>query len=176
MIANLTWPTDTQGDPTAGLEKQIAKAKADAAALETAYERAMLRSGTLAERTAAKLEADHAAKLASVTKLERELAVLKMAKPADQQLSALKTLSERLQRLSGTALVEARGKVATALPALFRAITFAPDQLAVTVRDGQVLRLGEWVGALTPESWLLIDCEKAEKLPVLTALLRRTKL
>ena len=175
MIANLTWPTDTQGDPTAGLEKQIAKAKADAAALETAYERAMLRSGTLAERTAAKLEADHAAKLASVTKLERELAVLKMAKPADQQLSALKTLSERLQRLSGTALVEARGKVATALPGLFRAITFAPDQLAVTVRDGQVLRLGEWVGGLTTDKvgWHLFQCREQEKLPTLAAYLKQ---
>ena len=87
-------------------------------------------------------EADQAAK----AKLERQLATLRTAKPADEQLAGVQSLSERLERLSGPQLTEARGKIAMSLPALFRRLTFKPEGVEATVADGRKLKLGEWSG------------------------------
>jgi hypothetical protein len=52
----------------------------------------------------------------------------------------------RLERLSGQALADARRKIAMALPALFRCLTFMPDGIDATFADGRTFRLGEWGG------------------------------
>ena len=58
---------------------------------------------------------------------------LKTAKPGDEQLAGVQSLSKRLERLSGPQLTEARGKIAAALPALFRRLTFKPDGIDATL-------------------------------------------
>jgi hypothetical protein len=149
LMGNLTWQEDApRADPVVKLEKQIDKLKADAADIESAYQRSMRRSGELAERTQAKLEAEYTRKLADVTQLERQLATLKSAKPADQELATVQSLSVRLKRLSGPQLTEARAKIAAALPALFRCLAFAPDRIDATFADGRTFRLGEWSGSI----------------------------
>jgi Recombinase/Resolvase, N terminal domain len=150
LLASLTWPDDAPDDKMDDLAARLDVAERDAAKLQRNID-AM--ATTFADappsiRTAmARLAEQHTDKLAVVTRLERQLAVLRTAKPAEEQLASVQSLSKRLERLSGPALVEGRGKVAMALPTLFRAITFAPDRIDVTVNDGRVFRLGEWVAA-----------------------------
>ncbi len=116
-----------KNDPIEALTKQITKLQADADKLAHAYERAMLRSGELAERTAAKLEREHADTLTTKGKLEREVATLHIAKPASTQQAKVHRVLDKA--LAGD--VAARGKIAEALPSLIKRVIFHPKSLRV---------------------------------------------
>lgn len=155
LTSNLTWQGDTRDDNLGNLDVQLTaitrlmdKRQRNIRAMVASFADAppAIRAEMMA--LAKGQEADQAVK----TKLERQLAALKTAKPADEQLSTIQSLSMRLERLSGQELVNARGKIAAALPTLFSSVRFAPDGIDVTVRDGRVLRLGEWVGGVGPGS------------------------
>jgi hypothetical protein len=148
LLANLTWQDDAPDDTADDLAARLDAAEQDAAKLQRSID-AM--AATFAEAPAsiraamATLASQHTDKLAVVTRLERQLAILRTAKPADEQLASVRSLSARLERLSGPALTEARGKVAMALPTLLARLVFKPNRIDVTVNDGRVFRLGEWV-------------------------------
>ena len=141
MIGNLTWKSDAPNDKLDDLTAQLNVAEKDAAKLQRNID-AMAASFADAPpsiRAAVKtLAQQHTDKLAVVTKLERQVATLQNAKPLDQELAAVQSLSVRLERLSGSALTEARAQIAMALPTLFRTITFAADGivLIVNAKDG----------------------------------------
>ena len=115
--------TPSATDPTVALERQIIQAKVDAAKIAQAYKRAMLRSGELAERTAAKLEVDHQAKTEVVANLQRQLNALQTAIPAKEQQQAIQSVLSRA--LAGE--VAARAKIADALPGLLKRLTCLSD-------------------------------------------------
>jgi len=96
------------------IRRRIAAAQTEAAKIETAYERAMLRTGALAEQTAAKLERDHAAKLRDIVKLEAELATIENVRPSGELQGQVQSALDRA--LAGD--VVARGVIADALPGL----------------------------------------------------------
>lgn len=119
-VVDDTPPTD---DQAAALRRSIAKAKADAARIEQAYLRSMERTGELAAKTQLKLETDHQAKQAEVTRLERELITLEAASPASE-------LQNVVQRVLDKALagdVAARSTIAEALPGLIKSLTCRGD-------------------------------------------------
>ena len=148
LLNNLTWPTDAPDDKIDAIERQLtattqrmAKRQRNIDAIAATFSDTPPAIRASMTRLAKEQEVDEAME----TKLERQLATLRTAKPADEQLSAVQSLSERVARLSGSALIEARAKIAQALPTLLGRLTFMPNGVDVTVRDGRVLRLGEWV-------------------------------
>jgi hypothetical protein len=111
------------GDPVAVLEQQISLARRTASEIERAYHRSMSRSGELAERTQAKLEIDYSRQTDEVTKLQRQLASLKSAKPVGE-------VQAMISGLLGAALsgdVPARTKIAAALPDLLTRLVCHKD-------------------------------------------------
>ena len=149
LLSNLTWQDDAPDDNADDLAARLDVAQKEANKLQRNVDAL---AATFADAPAAihasmtKLANQHTDKLATVTQLERQLATLRMAKPADQQLAGVQSLSQRLERLSRSALTDARGKIAMALPALFRRLTFKPDGIDATFADGRTFRVGEWGG------------------------------
>ena len=151
LTSNLTWQGDTRDENLGNIDAQLTairgqmdKRQRNIKAMAASFADAppAIRAEMMA--LAKEQEADQAAK----AKLERQLATLRTAKPADEQLAGVQSLSERLERLSGPQLTEARGKIAMSLPALFRRLTFKPEGVEATVADGRKLRLGEWSGSV----------------------------
>ena len=151
LISNLTWQGDTRDENLGNIDAQLTairgqmdKRQRNIKAMAASFADAppAIRAEMMA--LAKEQEADQAAK----AKLERQLATLRTAKPADEQLAGVQSLSERLERLSGPQLTEARGKIAMSLPALFRRLTFKPEGVEATVADGRKLKLGEWSGSV----------------------------
>lgn len=106
----------------------------------------MLREGDLALKTQIKLEADHAAKIKDIERLERELASIKSAKPEEEQFLTVTGLPSTLGGLSGPDLIAARAKIASALPSLLPGgIKFRPDGTFTAYPRGLAIRFGNRV-------------------------------
>jgi hypothetical protein len=122
-------------DPAAVLEGQIISARTKAAEIEKAYQQSMTRSGELAERTQAKLEADYQRKSEEVIILERRLAALRSTKPVAE-------VQSMIGGVLGAALagdVWARTKIATAMPEVLRKLVCRKDgTLRVEFRSSAV--------------------------------------
>jgi hypothetical protein len=149
LIGNLELPTQPD-DKADDLGARLEMEQKEAAKLQRSIDAMAATFGDAPasiRASMAKLVKRHTDKLATVTQLERQLATLKNAKPADQELAAVQSLSARLQRLSRSALVETRGKIAQALPTLLTRLVFKPDGVVAVVNDGRKLKLGEWVAA-----------------------------
>ena len=151
LLSNLTWQKDTQPDRAVGIITQWTNDKRDADKLQRSIEQmaeVFADAPPSIRASMAKLVKRHTAKVANITQLERQIAAMRTARPSDEQLSATQSLSQRLGGLSGPQLTDARGKIAMALPALFRCLTFKPDGVEATVADGRKLKLGEWAGSV----------------------------
>ena len=151
LLSNLTWQDDSPDDKVDRLAVQLDVAQKEANKLQRnidALAATFVDAPASIHASMTKLANQHTDKLATVTQLDRQLATLRTAKPADEQLTAVQSLSQRLGRLSGPQLAEARGKIAMALPALFRCLTFGPNGVDATVADGRRLKLGEWSGSV----------------------------
>ena len=151
LLSNLTWQDDLPDDKVDRLAVQLDVAQKEANKLQRnidALAATFVDAPASIHASMTKLANQHTDKLATVTQLDRQLATLRTAKPADEQLTAVQSLSQRLGRLSGPQLAEARGKIAMALPALFRCLTFGPNGVDATVADGRRLKLGEWSGSV----------------------------
>jgi DNA invertase Pin-like site-specific DNA recombinase len=146
-------------DPAKTLVIRIAQAKQEADKIARSYETLFLRfadapAGSLAGMNLTKIESDHRAKLAQITKLERELAAAKSTKPADQQMDMVKQLLGEQVSLPVEERVEARRKIAQALPSFLKAIVFLSDgrwyiqfadSLPITFRDLTPAEYAEWL-------------------------------
>lgn len=130
------WTPEPEIDRSSVIQVQIDRARKDAAKLETAHEQSLLRSGALAEKTQAKLEADYDAKQTEIRDLERQLASAKTAKQVDEQIATVKRLAGVLDGLDSDALVSARRQIATALPGILTAIRFQPSGYFIAVGNG----------------------------------------
>jgi hypothetical protein len=121
------WHPKPIADPTHAIRQSIARAQTEAVTLEKAYERSLLREGDLAERTQVKLEADHAAKLTEIAQLQRDLASHTSVRPVDEQIATVTRLADVMDGLTGAARIEARGRIAAALPSILDSLRFRPD-------------------------------------------------
>lgn len=144
------WSPKPVEDQSATLKAQLAKAQADAAVVQQAYKKALLRSGAMAEQVAAGLEADHAALSDEIKLLERRLVAMLAAKPVDEQIIVVKRLAGVLGGLKGDELISARAKIASALPSILTGgLRFKPDGSFVSKDDYRTIdfRTGEiqWV-------------------------------
>jgi hypothetical protein len=110
-------------DPTEGLEKRIAVARSEATRIQVGYERAMLRTGELAEQVMIKLEREHKAKLEEIATLEQELIAIKAATPSSEAQNMMRTVLD--QALAGD--VPARQIIAEALPSLIISVICRKD-------------------------------------------------
>jgi hypothetical protein len=130
------WTATPIEDQSTSIKAQIAHAKAEAGKIVQAYERALQRSGAMAEQMQLKLEGDHAAKLDAIKMLERQLAKVLAVKPAEQA-AIVKGLAGVLGTLSGDTLTSARARIASALPSIVARLEFSRDRsFRVTMMAG----------------------------------------
>lgn len=140
-----------EADHVTGFLAQIEQCKTEAAHLETTYEKLFLRftdaePGSLAEKNLAKLQNEHSIKLAEVKQLEAKLSAAKAAKP-HEQFDALQRFLSGLDGLEGAELIQARGRIAAALPSVLRALTIHPDgKVVATLATGQEIVLDGSIG------------------------------
>jgi DNA invertase Pin-like site-specific DNA recombinase len=147
MIGALTWPERDKIDETDSLTAQLSTAKRDAEKTQRnldALTETFADAPSVIKLAMLKVAAEHAERQATVTSIERRLAALRSRKPVD--LDEVQTITGRLQRLQGKALIETRGKIAARLPTLFREFQF-DKMVNVTLVDGRMYQLGEWVAA-----------------------------
>jgi hypothetical protein len=91
----------------------------------------------------ARLARDQDQDEAEKANLERQLAATNRAKPSDEQLARVQSLTRRLEQLDGAELAEIRGKIAAVLPSLLKALTCGPDgKVVATLSTGTQIDLG----------------------------------
>ena len=117
LAAELVYDT-LKVDPTEKLTKLIERARKELADIEKQHQRSMQRTGALAERTQAKLEADFEAKQADLRKLQSELGRQQAATPATEAQVAVRGVLDNGLDGAGDTRLHARRIIADALPAL----------------------------------------------------------
>lgn len=129
-----------KADPADTLDQRIATARKELASIEARHEQSMGRTGALAERTQAKLEAEFDAKSAELRKLEAERNKLKAARPSSEAQNALRSVLEQALDSAGDEQVNARRIVGDALPSLVERLECGADGVTVTLKGAVVRR------------------------------------
>jgi DNA invertase Pin-like site-specific DNA recombinase len=164
LFDGLSWEATKPDDTEAKLNRILVAAKEEATELQDSLDglaRTFVRQPPGIAVSMAKMARQHEAKLAQIDKLAREVAALRSGKPAEAQLLAVRSISNRLDQLEGSELAEARGKIARALPSLLRRLTFAPTgEVTVTLTNGQEFPLGRWTGTATLTGFVIGEHER----------------
>jgi recombinase-like zinc beta ribbon protein len=127
---------DTKQDDREGLLEEIADTKAEARRLEKKYIEDNVNARTdLQKKALVAVHAKHEKELAKVRALEAKLTAV--SKPVD--VPATLRLMDRLRRMSGSKLIEARGKIAQRLPSIIEKMRFKPDGVEVDYGNGMRL-------------------------------------
>lgn len=158
LFTGLAWD-DPPDEKASAVTAQLATARKEATKLQNGLAKLVMADGDA--KVIGDISRQHKARLADVTKLERQLAATKRTKPASDHLTFMQGIGERLQRLQDSELADARGKIASALPALLTRLAFDPSgRITATLITGKAIVLGDWQGVASPSGFIAVKPAK----------------